>query len=316
MELSAETRNWLLESPEPYIRYQAQRLLVPDAADPTLLDDDPFIQENLDIVSKWRKEIIARHDKPGLFMHRLAMLADLGVTVETKGAKNIVDDLVSNIADDGTFRIRISIPKVFGGAGKPTDEWTICDFPVVLYGLIQMGAGDIRVATATEKLADLAGELFYPCCSSIPKFKGPGPRGGMCPYANLLVARALSADVSSRESAPATTAAGAVLEHWTNRETKKPFLFGMGTDFKKLKYPMVWYNLLHVLFGLRRVKGVVSDPRYLEMRDLLRDKLDYEGRARPESIYMIYKTHEWSDKKNPSRLMTILTHRVLRESTW
>jgi hypothetical protein len=37
---------------------------------------------------------------------------------------------------------------------------------------------------------------------------------------------------------------------------------------------------------------------------------DPEGRATPESIYMIYKGQDWSNKKQPSRLMTILVHRL------
>ena len=64
MALPVETKKWLLDAPEPYIRYQAQLLLRPDDADPSLLDTDPFIQENLRIISAWRSEVLARHDKP------------------------------------------------------------------------------------------------------------------------------------------------------------------------------------------------------------------------------------------------------------
>ena len=309
--LPEATRMWLLESPEPYIRYQAQRLITPDASDSLLLDGDPFIQESLAIISQWRDEVLTRHDKPGLAMHRLAMLADLGVTARTTGCTTIIDDLLSNIEDDGIFSINIMIPKVFGGTNEVTKEWTICDFPVVVYGLLSLGVVDMRLDRSVSRLMDLAGESFYPCCSSIPKFKGPGRRGGMCPYANLLVARALSASAVGRASDAAQKAAGAVLDHWANRKTEKPFLFGMGTDFKKLKFPMVWYNLLHVLSGIFEINGMADDARYLDMEGVLRSKLDEVGRVKPESIYMIYKSHEWSDKKAPSRLLTILVHRVL-----
>ncbi len=30
------------------------------------------------------------------------------------------------------------------------------------------------------------------------------------------------------------------------RGQKKYFLFGIGTDFHKLKYPLIWYDILHV----------------------------------------------------------------------
>lgn len=309
--LNAETAEWLLSAPEPYIRYQAQRLIAPKKADASLLDEDQFIRENLTAVSKWRKEVLERHDKADLFIHRLAMLADLGVTAKTAGAAPIIEDLLSNIAPDGSFPIGISIPVAFGGTGKAHADWIICDFPVVLYALRLMAGKEPRLRAAYRKLASLAGEEFYPCCGSIRKFKGPGPRNGMCPYANLLVARAMSADAAMRKSKAARVAADAILWHWENRKAKKPFLFAMGTDFAKLKFPMAWYNLLHVVSALKGIEGVASDPRFRAMAALLRGKLDASGRARPESVYMAYKGREWSDKKAPSRLMTILVHRAL-----
>lgn len=312
MKLTKETQEWLMAAPEPYIRYQAQRLLSPKKADPALLDRDPFIRANIKAVSRWRKEILTRHDKPDLFIHRLAMLADLGVTRDTAGARAIIEDLLENIAPDGVFRQNIMIPRVFGGSGEASPEWIICDIPVLVYALLVMTGGDPRLRPAVKKLRGLCGESFYPCCGSIPKFKGPGPRNGMCPYANLLAARALAADPAGRRSPQAGLAARAVLDHWRHRKTRKPFLFGMGTDFQKLKYPMVWYNLLHVVSALQRIPGVAEDRRFLQMAGRLLRKLDPSGRATPESIYMAYKTEEWSDKKNPSRLMTVMVHRALR----
>ncbi len=321
MALPVETKKWLLDAPEPYIRYQAQLLLRPDDADPSLLDTDPFIQENLRIISAWRSEVLARHDKPDLFFHRLSMLADLGVTRETRGAAPVIDSLLKNFTDDGSFLVNIMIPKAFGGTGAVHADWIICDFPVTLYALLRMtGAprrgpdADSRLAAAVKKLEGLAGEEYYPCCGSIPKFKGPGPRNGMCPYANLLVARALGADPPAREGAPARKAVGAVLDHWENRKAKKPFLFGMGTDFLKLKFPMIWYNLLHVMSVLSAYPHTAADPRYREMLEHLRSALDGEGRATPQSIYMAYKPQEWSDKKKPSRLLTCLVHRIIAAS--
>ncbi len=313
MKLSEETKAWLLAAPEPYIRYQAQRVLMPDKADHTLLDDDPFIRENLRIISGWKNEILTRHDKADLFIHRMAMLADLGVTQSTAGAGPLIEDLLANFALDGSFLVNIMIPQAFGGSGKPNLDWIICDFPVIVYALGQMTETDIRMKPAINKLIKLAGEEYYPCCGSIPKFKGPGPRYGLCPYANLLVARALATDATGRNSPAAKLAANAVLDHWTHRESKKPFLFGMGTDFLKLKFPMVWYNLLHVTWALKSIPGIKGDARYREMVDHLRSKLNISEKVTPESIYMAYKSEEWSDKKNPSRLLTIMVHQILRD---
>lgn len=75
--LPAETREWLKRAPEPYIGYAVDRLLDPATADPATLDDDPFIQENLEAVKGWKGDVLTRHDKADLVIHRLSMLADI-----------------------------------------------------------------------------------------------------------------------------------------------------------------------------------------------------------------------------------------------
>jgi len=41
-----------------------------------------------------------------------------------------------------------------------------------------------------------------------------------------------------------------LLEHWQRQQERKIYLFGIGTDFRKLKYPFVWYDILHVVEAL------------------------------------------------------------------
>lgn len=313
--LSKETADWLLSAPEPYIRFQALSLIQPEEADPRMLNDDPFIRANIEAVSGWKDEVLARHDKADLCMHRLAMLAELGVTRETSGMAPVIEGLLESIGSDGSFLINIMIPKAFGGSGETHEDWVICDFPAYLYAMAVMAPGDSRLEPAYSKLKSLAAESFYPCAGSIPKFKGPGPRGGMCPYANLLAARAFSARKELRSCPEARIAAQALLWHREHRSSKKPFLFAMGTDFKKLKFPFVWYNILHVIRAIGLIEGVAEDPRFKEMAGIVKAKLDPEGRAVPESVHMAYKGEEWAQKKQPSRLMTIMVHRVLRGRT-
>jgi hypothetical protein len=311
MKIPAQTKKWLLDAPEPYIRYQAQRLLTPERADPELLRDDPFIRENIEYIAGWRDDTLSRHDKPDHFLHRLSMLAVLGVTIDTPGMGRIAEDLGNNIGDDGSFPVNIIIPTAFGGTGEASPNWIICDFPSALFSLAELGVTGDKIEKGFAKLQSLAGDDYYTCCGSIPKFKGPGKRGEVCPYANMLTARAFGAYPAHTGSESAKKAAEAVLTHWENRKSRKPFLFGMGTDFLKLKFPLVWYNLLNALYSLKGIEGVSSDRRYKEMKDHLKEKLDGEGKVKAESIYMIYKKEEWGNKRDPSRLLTILTYRLL-----
>ena len=55
-------------------------------------------------------------------------------------------------------------------------------------------------------------------------------------------------------------------------------MFYMGTDFRKLKVPFVWYDLIHVLDVLTRFSWVKEDRRLLQSLDLLKEKADQEGR--------------------------------------
>ena len=87
----------------------------------------------------------------------------------------------------------------------------------------------------------------------------------------------------------------------------------MGTDFKKLKFPYIWYNILHTIRAIGPIEGVAEDPRFREMVAILEAKLDAEGRATSESVHMAYKAQEWAQKKAPSRLMTVMVHRALEK---
>ncbi len=181
MDIPEYTRTWVLEASEPYIPYRAQLLLTPVAADSTLLDTGPFIQGLLKGLAGREDEVLARHDKAYRWIHRFAMPADLGITRTTKGAAPLVDDLLANLREDGTFPIKIMIPKAFGGSGEAGQDWIICDFTVILYALAKMTDCDPALDPAWENLQALAGESFYSCCGSIPKLKGSGPRGVCAP---------------------------------------------------------------------------------------------------------------------------------------
>jgi hypothetical protein len=85
----------------------------------------------------------------------------------------------------------------------------------------------------------------------------------------------------------------------------------MGTDFRKLKVPFVWYDLIHVLDILSRFPWLREDARYLDMLGLLRSKADTQGRYTLESVWTAWKDWEFGQKKAPSRWLTLLAWRIL-----
>jgi hypothetical protein len=87
-------------------------------------------------------------------------------------------------------------------------------------------------------------------------------------------------------------------------------MFYMGTDFCKLKAPLVWYDILHVVDVLSRLPWLSDDPRLCEMISVMVAKLDSDGRATPESVWVAWKDWEFGQKKVPSRWVTLLVERV------
>jgi hypothetical protein len=85
----------------------------------------------------------------------------------------------------------------------------------------------------------------------------------------------------------------------------------MGTDFLKLKYPFVWYDLLHVVDILSRFPFAYRDPRFQEMLAALIVQSDSQGRYTAGSMYQVWKGWSFADKKTPSPWLTFLVLRML-----
>ncbi|MGE5584941.1 MAG: hypothetical protein ACM309_05290 [Bacillota bacterium] len=88
-------------------------------------------------------------------------------------------------------------------------------------------------------------------------------------------------------------------------------MFYMGTDFRKLKAPLVWYDLLHVLDVLSQFPWLVTDARLMDMTTTLKQKADPHGRFSAESIWTPWKAWEFGQKKEPSRWITVLAWRII-----
>jgi hypothetical protein len=124
--------------------------------------------------------------------------------------------------------------------------------------------------------------------------------------------KALSEIEEYGDSSACHIGAETLLALWIESITHHPYMFYMGTDFRKLKVPLVWYDLLHVLDVLSRFPWLKSDPRLLEMTGLLKSKSDRQGRFTVESVWTAWKDWEFGQKKEPSRWLTLFAWRILR----
>jgi hypothetical protein len=55
-----------------------------------------------------------------------------------------------------------------------------------------------------------------------------------------------------------------ILSLWEQRKERHPYLFAMGTDFSKLKAPLIWYDILHVTNVLTQISWTLEDQRLQE----------------------------------------------------
>jgi len=66
-----------------------------------------------------------------------------------------------------------------------------------------------------------------------------------------------------RDSSACHVGTETLLTLWKGSFTQHLYMFYMGTDFRKLKAPFVWYDLLHVLDVFSRFAWVREDERFL-----------------------------------------------------
>ena len=101
-----------------------------------------------------------------------------------------------------------------------------------------------------------------------------------------------------------------LLWHWEHQAERKLYLFGIGTDYRKLKYPFVWYNVLHVCDVLSQFSFIRTDPRLIEMVEAITVQGDAMGRYTAASMYRAWKEWSFADRKQPSPWLTFLVSRI------
>ena len=322
--MTTELIQWLLESDEPWTRY---RTLV-DLLDRPEEDADvrvtrkamlahPQVKTLMAEAAAWGEHPVTRHNDAGHALYKLSTLADFGVKASDRGIKSVLKGVMAHQSPEGAFQSVVNVSTSFGGTGKDTWAWMSCDAPTLLYSLIAMGLGsDPHVKRAVNHLVGLVDENGWRCvvAPELGKFRGPGRKADPCPVANVYALKAL-AQVPQLLDCPATrTGIEMLLEHWQNQKTTKFYLFGIGTDFRRLKCPFVWYDILHVADVLSRFPSVHADRRFQQMLKAITAQADPQGRYTATSMYQAWRGWSFADKKIPSPWLTFLVLWILKRA--
>jgi len=320
--MTTDVTQWLLDSDEPWTRY---RTLV-DLLDRPESDAEvqaaridmlahPRVQAIMAETTTWGQTPFKRHNDAGYPIYKFSTLADFGVRADDLGMAAGIEAVLAHQSAEGAFQTLVNIPQAFGGSGEDTWTWLLCDSPTLLYTLLAMGLGNNpRVQQAVNHLVGVVDNNGWRCVAApeLGKFKGPGRKTDPCPIVNVYALKALVQVAESADSPAVQTGAEMLLRHWECQTERKLFMFGIGTDFRKLKYPFVWYNVLHVVEVLSYFPFVQTDKRFQEMVQIIIDQADGAERYTANSMYTSWKGWSFADKKNPSPWLTFLVWRILK----
>lgn len=315
--------DWLLEGPA-WMQYRVRLDLCaesPDSPQVTAarkaLLADAKVQNLIADLQTWPGVVLNSHKSASQPFHKLNFLADIGLRAGDPGIDKIIHQLMSHQTEQGPFQLISNVSPRYGGSGEDTWAWALCDAPLLVYALFQFGLGSHpQVQAALDYLLTLVRENGWPCAVSpeMGTWRGPGRKDDPCPYANLAMLKVLGQDETLRASEAANTGVETLLQLWDTRQDKHPYIFYMGNDFCKLKAPLVWYDILHVLDVLSLFPSFHGDPRLQDMMGILFMKANPEGQFTAESIWTVWKQWEFGQKKVPSQWITFLAHRILKRT--
>ncbi|NQT60498.1 MAG: hypothetical protein HQ557_16095 [Bacteroidetes bacterium] len=302
----------MLSSNLSYVAYNAAlELKLPDFSDyKNRLLQDAKLQTLISELQDWPGPQISSHKSAKQFFHKLAFLADVGFIHTDTGIETIIRKIVDSRDADGIPTLPMSIPTAFGGSGTVISAWMLCDAPTILYSLIKMGYSDELTDKATALLAAKSFEKGWGCFGSekLGKWRGPGRKYDPCPYATLIMIKLLLL-FGSRYKTEIEGGAECLLHLWEQSRTLHPYIFYMGTNFRKLKLPFIWYDILHVIEVLSQISEITGDLRFVEMFETITQKSADNGDT-PESVYMPWKGWDFGQKKQSSEWMGFCIERI------
>ena len=314
-----DTVAWLLGSAEPWTRY---RFLIDVAG---LGDDEtdvagahrdmlshPAVTDLID--TEWPGYPLKRHNDAAHPIYAIATIADFGLTRDDPGIDRLAGKVLAHFDGVG-FETLLWLPRFLTKEKADSEAWAwmLCDTPTLLYSLIAFGYGDDpKVQAAIAALEGRVEDNGWRCgaAASIPKFSGPGRKDDTCPMATTYALKVIAQLPDRRDSDVAAAGVEALLQHWEHQKDYKLKMFGIGTDFRKLKYPFVWYDILHVADVLSRFPVARRDPRLTEMVNEITTQSDPDGRYRAGSMYRAWKDWSFADKRDVSPWLTMLVLRI------
>ncbi|MCD4752690.1 MAG: hypothetical protein K8R40_06435 [Anaerolineaceae bacterium] len=277
---------------------------------------DKRVQNMINNCSSWPKPAIKRHNDAAHPLHQMHILLDLGLGSSDECIQPIITNIQTHQNQQGAYLSTLQIPVHFGGSGEPELTWLLCDFPLLLLFLLRTKqTDDPQVQKAVHLLKGSIDDNGWRCRGDLPKFRGPGRKNDFCPYATLISLKCFALLPETQHEEFIHNAIDAICYHWDHTTERKIYLFATGTHFKRLKYPLVWYDIVNVCHTLSLFEYARQQPAFQEMIQLIIEKQQPSGGFIPESIYTAYKDWSFGQKKLESPMLTLKISEILQNLT-
>ena len=305
--------NTLINSPQAFIAYNAKLYFAKDndALLKLKMLEDARIMRLISELKNWPGKVLSSHKSAQQPFHKLAFLADIGLSINDNEIYSITKKILEHRDEHGIPQLVMNIGASYGGSGKDVWAWALCDAPTVLYGLIKIGYQNNAIDKDVRYLANLVRENGWGCSVSkeLGMWRGPGKKNDPCPYANLIMIKLLL-QYKDEYKQEISVGCNSLNTLWENSLNAHPYIFYMGTDFRKLKLPFIWYDILHLVDVLGQAIKTKMNASLEDMIKIIRDKTDHGNICKPESMYRYWKDWDFSQKKIHSEWMEFCIRRI------
>ncbi|KNY29546.1 hypothetical protein [Pseudobacteroides cellulosolvens] len=299
--------NWLIEE-NSWMNFAVETQLFDKKAEPAIATNDVKIQKiierlkDLDVGITALKTGKVRYSSTGNVFWDLFFLSDIGLKAEDINIHDEIDDFFKLQQDDGTFILQ-----------DGTKSNYLCIPTIILASLVKMGYKDnphivkyIDIIINSQRL-----DGGWHC--ALNRATGKKLQNSeSCPMDNLNILMLLGQYDMYRNDIRLNGAIDLLLTHWKKREEPwRPYGFGIGNDYIKLKYPAVKYGILRVLDVLSIYPYASKKPEFNEMIELVIKK-SLDGKFYAESVSRSYAEFDFGQTKSPSRWITFLIYRILK----
>lgn len=251
----------------------------------------------IDNCALFYKTELKRHNDASHPLSILLFLIDNNL-IEKDKLKELNTSIIEN-----DFTVNMNIPVSFGGTGKPIYTWIMCDLPLTLYISIKLNGNKItqKHKSFIDEIANRMEINGWRCSNkgNIGKFRGPGKKDDECPIATLNVLKLLTVTKDDEYIEQKKTGIQTIENLWNDRKKRKAYLFGMGTDFMKIKYPMIWYDVLNTVNVLSHYPYAIETKAFNEMFGIINRRIQRKNYI-PESVYQYWKGYDFGQKKTNS----------------